>query len=209
MNSPPLVELFCEDIAHERALIAFLSRVAQEEEVEFRHQTRSARGGHARAIAEYRRYQQLLSGGAIGVGAPELIIVAIDANCNGYSKARRRIQSETLDEYQHLLVTACPDPHIERWYLADPDSFHHVVGYRPTPTHDKCRRHYYKDVLRKAIQAGGHPSTLGGVEFATELVEAMDLYRAGKMDRSLKAFLDDLRNRIRSLSRIPREQVNS
>ena len=48
-------------------------------------------------------------------------------------------------------------------------------------------------VLRGLI----HPVTLGGVEFALELVEAMDLYRAGRNDPSLKAFLDDFRAILR------------
>lgn len=40
----------------------------------------------------------------------------------------------------------------------------------------------------------GRPSSAaGGIEFAAELAEAMDLYRAGRADASLRAFLDDLR----------------
>ena len=49
----------------------------------------------------------------------------------------------------------------------------------------------------RAIAQGGHPATLGGVEFAPELVEAMDLYRAGRNDSSLKAFIDDFRAKLR------------
>lgn len=35
---------------------------------------------------------------------------------------------------------------------------------------------------------------------APEIVEEMDLYRAGKSDSSLKAFLDDLRAKLNSVS---------
>jgi hypothetical protein len=34
---------------------------------------------------------------------------------------------------------------------------------------------------------------LGGIEFAEDLVASMDLYRAGKNEKSLKHFVDDLR----------------
>lgn len=60
-------------------------------------------------------------------------------------------------------------------------------------------RDYYKDALAKVVRKAGHPATLGGIEFAQELVERMDLYRAGRNERSLKAFVDDLRGRLRTL----------
>lgn len=94
---------------------------------------------------------------------------------------------------------ACPDPHVERWYLADPESFKEVVGHQPTIGKKKCVRDYYKNALANAVRKAGHPATLGGIEFAQELVERMDLYRAGKNERSLKAFVDDLRGRLRTL----------
>lgn len=97
---------------------------------------------------------------------------------------------------QDRLVAACPDPHVERWYLADPQSFERVVGKRPDIGTRKCVRDHYKRVLASAIVQGGHPATLGGVEFAPELVEAMDLYRAGRNDSSLKAFVDDFRAKL-------------
>jgi hypothetical protein len=43
----------------------------------------------------------------------------------------------------------------------------------------------------------GTPPTLGGIEFARDIVEELDLYRAGKHDRSLGAFVDDLRRRLK------------
>ena len=84
--------------------------------------------------------------------------------------------------------------------MADPESFQAVVGQRPTVGKKKCARDYYKDALAKAVRQAGHPPTLGGIEFARELVTGMDLYRAGKNDRSFKAFIDDLRGRLRTLA---------
>ena len=133
--------------------------------------------------------------------SPDVLVVAIDTNCSTFSQARKQIADATRDEFRHMLVTACPDPHIERWYLADPDSFSSVVGYRPAPGSRKCQRGHYKRILREAIQKGGHPSTLGGIEFAAELVGEMDLFRAGRSDASLKAFFDSFHETLRTSAR--------
>ena len=80
----------------------------------------------------------------------------------------------------------------------DPDSFHKVVGYRPVVGREKCEREHYKRLLSDAIRKGIN-ATLGGIEFAAELVEAMNLYRAGRSDSSLRAFVGDLRSRFREI----------
>jgi hypothetical protein len=67
-----------------------------------------------------------------------------------------------------------------------------VVGVTPVVAQEKCERDYYKSVLAKAVIDAGHPPTLGGIEFAPELIEAMDFFRAGKTDNSLKHFLGEL-----------------
>ena len=83
--------------------------------------------------------------------------------------------------------------------MADPDSFRKVVGVRPQPGKRKCERELYKAMLSKAISQGGHPPTLGGIEFAREIVDAMDLYRAGKSEASLRHFVDDARGVLKRL----------
>jgi hypothetical protein len=97
------------------------------------------------------------------------------------------------------VVAACPDPHVERWYLDDPDSFHKVVGYHPIVGREKCIRDHYKKLLADAVRQGGHPPTLGGIEFADELIANMDLYRAGQNDSSLKNFIDELRAKLKNI----------
>ncbi|HLG15960.1 MAG TPA: hypothetical protein VJH03_15860 [Blastocatellia bacterium] len=126
-----------------------------------------------------------------GLSLPDLLIVAIDANCRSFSAATREITDRLDAPFRDRVVLACPDPHIERWYLADATSFRQVVGIGPTVGRKKCQRDLYKTLLASAIVKAGHPPTLGGIEFASELVEAMDLYRAGKFERSLKHFVDD------------------
>ncbi len=129
-----------------------------------------------------------------------MLVVAIDANCATYASAQRMVEDCLNDEWKASVVKATPDPHVERWYLADAEAFHEVVGIAPSVTQDKCERDYYKSVLARAIVDAGHPPTLGGLEFARELVEAMDFYRAGKADSSLKHFIEEARNRLQTLN---------
>ena len=75
------------------------------------------------------------------------------------------------------------------------------MGYRPSVGRRKCERNHYKRLLADAVRRGDHPPTLGGIEFATELVDAMDLYRAGKDDSSLRTFVDAFRAKLRGLAR--------
>ena len=53
MSDGHIVDLFVEDRAHEEFLTPLLRRVANEESVEVQIRVRSARGGHARAVAEF------------------------------------------------------------------------------------------------------------------------------------------------------------
>jgi hypothetical protein len=200
MSSPVAVDIFVEDRAHEAFLVPMLQRIARDENIVVSPRVRSAWGGHGRAVAELKLYQRVVEKGAPGFAPPDLLIAGIDGNCSTFAKAKKAIQEATNTPFSDRLVVACPDPHVERWYLADPDSFKEVVGRRPTVAKkEKCLRDYYRAALASVVRKAGHPAMLGGIEFAQELVERMDLYRAGKNERSLKAFVDDLRGKLRTL----------
>lgn len=199
MNNHVIVDLFAEDRAHEEFLKPLLRRIADEETAAVTVRVRSARGGHGKAIDEFRLYQRLVVAGATAEGHPEIVVVGIDGNCSTFARKRAEIQEATQEVMQNAVVAACPDPHVERWYLADPDSFHTVVGHRPVVGRKKCSRDHYKRILTDSVRQAGHPPTLGGIEFAGELVAAMDLYRAGQQDGSLRAFVNDLRGKLRQL----------
>ncbi len=201
MSNRVMIDLFVEDPAHEGFLRPLLNRVAAEEGFEPFLQFRSARGGAARAMQEFKLYQSFLAHGLLSHRSPDLVVVAMDGNCSTFVVKKSQIEGSTMSDFRHMLISACPNPHIERWFLADPDSFHRVVGSRPNVGPEKCERGHYKHLLRTAVKEGGHIPTLGGIEFASELVAEMDFYRAGKNDASFKAFLDDLRNGLKSLHR--------
>ena len=193
------VDLFAEDRAHEEFLRPIIHRVADEEQTDVVIRVRSARGGHGRAIDEFKLYQSVLMTHGLSGASPDIVVVAVDGNCMTFAKKREQIQAATDASLSASVVAASPDPHVERWYVADPVSFAVVVGSQPVLGTAKCERDHYKGVLANAVRRGGHPPTLGGVEFAGELVAAMDLFRAGKNDRSFKAFIDDLRRELRKL----------
>ncbi len=190
-----VVDLFVEDRAHEAFLKPLLTRVADEERKKTRLRVRSATGGHAKAIAEFKLYQRIDA--ASGMVPADLVVVAIDSNCKKFAETREEVKDAASLDWEHRLVVACPDPHIERWYLADPESFKRVVGHLPNVPKEKCERDYYKNLLETEIRKAGHHAFLGGVDFAAELVGKMVFYRAGKNSTSLKSFLEDLRSQLR------------
>lgn len=197
MSSRVIVDLFVEDRAHEELLRPLIERVAVEEQVAITVRVRSARGGHGRALAEFDLYQRMSERGTVVSPVPDLVVVGIDGNCTSAPQKRNEIGAATKSLFNGRVIAACPDPHVERWYLVDPDSFYQVVGFRPVLGSEKCARAHYKTVLADAARAGGHIPTLGGIEFARELAAALDFYRAGKNDQAFKLFIDDLRAQIR------------
>jgi hypothetical protein len=159
---------------------------------------RNGRGGHGRAISELKLYQKAVLAQS-HESIPKMIIVGIDANCKRFTQASKEIQTNLTSEFVDRTVIACPDPHIEKWYLADSESFCEIIGKQPRTIKAKCERDVYKGLLAETIFMAGHPMTLGGVEFAEELVNAMDFYRAGRRDPSLKAFISELTSQLKLL----------
>lgn len=189
--SSTIVDLFAEDRAHEAFLTTLIDRLGTEEQRSIRVRVRSARGGHARVLQEFELYQKAVLRG--GVSFDGVLVAAVDANCRTYPTARKELEACLDSHFTGRTALACPDPHVERWFLADPESFAQVVGAEPQRERRKCERDRYKKLLVEAIRKGGNIPTLGGIEFAKDLVMAMDLYRASKNEPSLKSFIDSLR----------------
>jgi hypothetical protein len=192
---PPRVELFCEDVAHERFMQALLKRLTFDAGVRVDIQIRVARGGHGRVISELVTYLRLVQ------TSPDLLIVAVDANCAGWTQARRDIRNQIDPSRFPNSVVACPDPHIERWYLADPPSLSLQLGVNVQRRRVKCERGRYKNILTGALMSAGHIVTFGGAEFGDEIVQAMDLYRASKAEPSLANAIDHLQSFLNGLRR--------
>lgn len=197
MVSPISIGVFAEDRAHKRLLLPLILRLVREERVGVRLRVYSATGGYSRVIDEFQHHQRILERGHNGDRVQDFLVVAIDGNCETSAKARQRILEQTSAPLSGRVVVACPDPHIEHWYLVDHVAFKAVVGRQPRVGKKKCARDHYKSVLADTVRQAGHPPALGGLEFAEELAKEMDFFRAGKNAPSLKMFLDDCRAKIR------------
>lgn len=161
---------------------------------------RAARGGYGPTLTELKKYQKALR--VLGrLTPPDLLVVASDANCMGVPKRRAEVEECVDKSLFPRYVIACPDPHVERWYMADPQSFCTVVGAGIDLGTAKCEPGFYKQRLQDAIRQGGHPATLRGKEFAPDLVQKMDLYRAGRNEPSLGDFVAGLRGQLLQIVR--------
>jgi hypothetical protein len=196
------IDLFCEDRAHEELLRALVRRLCEQEAIQGQITVRSARGGHGTALRELELYQRVVREGVSP--SPDVLVVAIDTNCQSYREAVRGVEARIDHERFPYHAIACPNPHVELWYMADPEAFERVIGVAPPPVRPACGkqgRHALKRALAQSVRAAGHPVVFGGIEYARELAEAMDLFRAGKVDAGFHHFVRDVTGALRRLSR--------
>ena len=183
------IALFVEDFAHQEVIGALVQRLADESCIDVQFNWRSAVRGHGRVVRELRDYLRDLRGQ--GSPLPDLIIVATDANCRGLNERVREMDQTTTPA---PMILAIPDPHIERWLLLDSAAFKTAVGRGCDAPDRKCDRDLYKRRLATAIRAAGIMPSLGGIEFAEDIVQSMDINRAKRADRSFQRFVDPLVN---------------
>ena len=176
------IALFVEDDAHQQVIGALVRRIAAQCDVSVRLDWRSAVGGHGRVIAELGEYLRDLR--RQGSPWPDLIVAATDANCKGLNERAREIG-------HHDTPTSMV---LERWLLLDGAAFKRVFGIGCDAPDQKCDRGRYKQRLIEAIHAAGTTPLLGGIEYAEDIVMAMDIDRASRLDRSFKRFVEDLRD---------------
>ncbi len=186
------IALFGEDFAHQRVIGALAQRLADECGIDVRPDWRNAVRGHGRVVREFNRYLRDLAGQGT---RPDLIVgLTTDANCRGLNERAREIGNP---DALAPTVLAVPDPHIERWLLLDGAAFRSVFGKGCDAPDRKCDRDRYKQRLAEAIHTTGITPILGGIEFAEDIVQAMDVERAMRADRSLERFVSDLRAAFR------------
>ncbi len=184
------IVLFGEDYGHEAVIGALVKRLAAEAQTEVVITTRSVRGGHGRAIAEFVQYATDIAKGIEHL--PDLIVVATDANCAGLNQRLSDMDAAVPEPLKPFVVCAIPDPHVERWLLLDSHAFKQVLGQGcETPAY-KCERDRYKRLLRDNVSRAGVSPQLGGLEYAEDLVAAMDLRTAVRTDASLKRALSQI-----------------
>lgn len=125
---------------------------------------------------------------------PDLIVAATDANCKGLNARTREIADP--DPRTPPVVLAIPDPHIERWLLLDGAAFKAVFDQGCRAPDRKCDRDRYKRLLVEAIRATGLEPSLGGIEYAEDIMRHLDIDRAARADVSFRRFIDNLRTEL-------------
>jgi hypothetical protein len=188
---PKAISAFVEDFAHRQVIGALTERVAAAEGYIARIDWRNARRGHAQVVNEFKQYLRDLKRQG---GLPDFVIIGTDANCKGLVERRNQIP---MDESPVPVVMAIPDPHIERWLLLDGAAFKAALGQGCQAPDQKCARDRYKQSLIRAVAATGITPSIGGLEFAEDIIRVMDLDRASRVDPSLARFLEDLRQAFR------------
>lgn len=188
------ISLFVEDEAHEDFLTALLQRLADTYQVAVHILPYHARGGRGKVINALKKYQQELLRNREEL--PHLIIVGIDGNCKR-PHAREREISRVLPGLTDFVISAIPEPHIERWLLLDSEAFKTVFGRGCLTPDRKCERDRYKRLLMNAIYEVGANPTLVGTQHVTNLVNAMNLQRLETRNDSLGQLLKALQTQFK------------
>ena len=95
-------------------------------------------------------------------------------------------------------MIGAPEPHIECWYLSDPPALQRVLSssvQAPVPD-SKCGSGRFKRVLSQTVKDAGVEPAEGGIEYAEDIVEEMDIYRACSNVPSLDTFVRDLKKAL-------------
>ena len=190
------IALFVEDFAHRQVIGALVQRIAGDFNLDVRLDWRNATRGYGQVVREFNIYLRAID--RQGHPPPHLIIVATDANCKGWYQ---RIRDFGDPVSPAPIVHAIPDPHIERWLLLDGAAFKAVFGRGCDAPDQKCDRYRYKQRLVHAIFDAGITPNLGGIEFAEDIVQQMDIERAELADDSFGRFIGSLRATFRAWER--------
>lgn len=162
-----------------------------EQGIEVRLEWRNVRRGHGQVVRELKEYLRDLKRQG---NPPDLLVIGTDANCRGLSERTREVP---VTDSPVPTALAIPDPHIEHWLLLDGAAFKSALGHGCQAPDRKCARDRYKQALINAILEADITPSLGGIEFAEDIIQAMDLDRAASADPSLRRFPDSLRSALR------------
>ena len=190
--------LFCEDLGHELFTRAITHRLAEEVGIKANIHVISASRGKGMAISQLKGWQRSFERG-LTVGKPDLLAVVIDGNCIGFQAKQKEIAEIIQTHVFPRYVIGCPDPHVERWCFADVKAFEQIVGSAPPRDPGKCDRGVYKKLLRDSLLKSDQLFLTDEMEIAPDIVRAAELYRAGKAQPSLGAFVDSLRKALSML----------
>lgn len=184
---------FVEDAAHETFMRALVARAVSHfgcDSAAWLHDVRIS-GGKGRALRDMRLFLRDIVSGELA--SPDLLILTVDADCEANTTRQRVDDLVQQAGYNGPLLLAVPDPHIERWYMSDPEALRTVSGSTNLPALPaiRCRKDLFKKALRQIFVSAGINPPLGGTEYGDEIVERMDIFHARSNDGSLDRFFHD------------------
>ncbi len=188
------VAFFLEDSAQEAIIPPLFRRLAREEGLPLHQltvQVLSARGGGS--LSAFQKF--LNDARQRGHLNADLLIVGADANCKGFTARRDVVLKAAAKSPYPEIVTAIPDPHVERWYLLDQTALSQAAGtaIATSPPAYKCEKNHYKQLLKQAFLSTGIAPPLGGLEYGPVIAQRMDLYSAAKQDHGLNDYIENAR----------------
>ena len=77
--------------------------------------------------------------------------------------------------------------------MLDPNAFKTVFGVGCDAPDQKCERDRYKRLLLQAIRKTGIFPSLGGIEYAEDVISAVDIDKAALADASFGHFVREIR----------------
>lgn len=193
------ISLFVEDRAHEAFLGALVRRIAKQHKISVAVRFSIARGGYGKVVSKLKEYISDLQSDQEYL--PDLLIVATDGNCKGHLQRRRDLEG-AMKGFSGDVVYAIPDPHVERWLLLDTAAFKIVLGKGCSAPPQKCERDLYKRLLLEAVRETGVNPPLGGIEYAEDIVNVMNLHYLERTEESFGKLLRALRHKFQEWERI-------
>lgn len=188
------IVFFLEDSAQEALIPNLVRRLITDEgknPPDYDLRILIARGG-----GSIRAYKEFIKGvKKKKLPAADVLIVGSDGNGNGFIKRRTQLNNAAKGVPYSAVITAIPDPHVERWYLLDSQALAQAAGVpvQAVPPTAKCDKGHYKKLLRDTFAQHKLFPPLGGAEYGPRVAETMNLYAAGVADHSLHDFVDQVR----------------
>lgn len=194
------IGFFLEDIGQENFIKSLVIRIAEEARFDAGRLTfdvRSASGGSSVAITRFKQF--LRECAAVSAAHFDVLIVCIDGDRKGATEVTRQLKEfAERSVYGGIIIYAIPEPHIEKWYLADLSACQQAIGALEQPKCPplKSEKDRYKRALIDAIRGAGVTPLQGGAEYGAEIAAKMNLYDAGKNDDSLGRFIGDMKTAL-------------
>jgi len=191
---------FLEDAAHNQFVPPLVERIARELGISVGRV--EIEPSYYRGSQVIRAFRQFLRDAQQSLRA-DLVVLCVDGNCKGPEEKRREFEREVQRHRISVpVIYAIPNPHIERWYLADPTAIRTVISSSLISFHVppyKCERDFYKRILEiEVFEKVEIDVYQGGTEYGPDIANEIDFVRIMTITPCLNKFIDDIRQALKT-----------